>query len=179
MTAINNLGPDTEQGLTAATNDISAELSNPSSLFTGLVSGGGGSATALLPSLTDIVTALTAATSSAYSILLPTADIATALAVDAHRYNAPFVAVVLNNHSYWASKLPVMELYPDGSSLRANDFPETQLTPETDYAAPANACGGAGRTVHTPQDVKDALRWALAEADQGRCAVLDVRLPQP
>lgn len=50
-----------------------------------------------------------------------------------------------NNHWYWASKLPVIELYPDGPSLRANDFPETQLPLDTDYAAPATACGGTGR----------------------------------
>jgi acetolactate synthase-1/2/3 large subunit len=97
----------------------------------------------------------------------------------AHRHGAPFVAVVLTNHSYWASKLPVIELYPDGISVRADDFPETQLTPDTDYAALAKACGGAGQTVHTPQEMSDAIRWAFTQADQGRCAVLDVHLPQP
>jgi acetolactate synthase-1/2/3 large subunit len=109
-----------------------------------------------------------------FNFIVPTAAL-----WSAHRYGAPFVTVVLNNHSYWASKLPVMELYPDGVSVQTNDFPETQLTPDTDYAALAKACGGTGRTVHTPQDMDDAVRWALAEADQGRCAVLDVRLPQP
>jgi acetolactate synthase-1/2/3 large subunit len=106
-------------------------------------------------------------------------SVPTAALWSAHRYGAPFVAVVLNNHSYWASKLPVMELYPDGSSVRADDFPETQLTPDTDYAALADACGGAGRTVESPGDMEDALRWALAENAHGRCAVLDVLLPQP
>jgi translation elongation factor EF-Ts len=27
--------------------------------------------------------------------------------------------------------------------------------------------------------MEDAVQWALAEAGQGRCAVLDVHLPQP
>jgi acetolactate synthase I/II/III large subunit len=103
----------------------------------------------------------------------------TAALWSAHRYGAPFVTVVLNNHSYWASKLPVIELYPDGASVQANDFPETQLTPDADYVALAMACGGTGQTVHTPQDMGEAVRWALSEADRGRCAVLDVRLPQP
>ncbi len=97
----------------------------------------------------------------------------------AHRYGAPFVAVILNNASYWASKAPVVELYPDGASVRADDFPETELTPATDYAALAAACGGVGQTVHSRDEMGDALRWALAESDQGRCAVLDVRLPRP
>jgi acetolactate synthase I/II/III large subunit len=106
-------------------------------------------------------------------------SVPTAASWSAHRYGAPFVAVVLNNHSYWASKLPVIDLYPDGVSVRANDFPETQLTPDTDYAALAEACGGSRKIVHTPQDMGEAIRWALANTDQGRCAVLDVRLPQP
>ncbi|BBX66183.1 benzoylformate decarboxylase [Mycobacterium saskatchewanense] len=97
----------------------------------------------------------------------------------AHRYGAPFVTVVLNNHSYWASKRPVMDLYPDGVSVRGNDFPETQLSPDTDYAALAAACGGSGRAVHTPAEMEEAIRWALAETGHGRCAVLDVRLPAP
>ncbi|WP_033719685.1 thiamine pyrophosphate-dependent enzyme, partial [Mycobacterium avium] len=96
----------------------------------------------------------------------------------AHRYGAPFVTVVLNNHSYLASKTPVTELYPQGISVRDNDFPETRLTPETDYAALARACGGSGRDVHTPAQMREAIGWALDEAGQGRCAVLDVRLPQ-
>lgn len=102
----------------------------------------------------------------------------TAAMWSAHRYGAPYVTVVLNNQSYLASKLPVLNLYPDGVSVRDNDFPETQLTPVTDYAALAEACGGSGRVVHTPQDMGDCLRWALTEAGEGRCAVLDVRLPQ-
>lgn len=106
-------------------------------------------------------------------------SVPTAALWSARRYGAPFVTVVLNNHSYSASKLPVIQLYPDGVSVQTNAFPETQLTPDTDYAALATACGGAGRAVHTPHDMGDALRWALSEADHGRCAVLDVRLPQP
>lgn len=103
----------------------------------------------------------------------------TAALWSAHRHDAPFVTVVLNNHSYLASKLPVMELYRQGISMRENDFPETRLTPDTDYAALARACGGSGRSVTTPAEMREAIGWALAEADEGRCTVLDVQLPQP
>lgn len=103
----------------------------------------------------------------------------TAALWSAHRHDAPFVTVVLNNHSYLASKLPVMELYRPGISMRENDFPETRLTPDTDYAALARACGGSGRSVTTPAEMREAIGWALAEADEGRCTVLDVQLPQP
>jgi acetolactate synthase-1/2/3 large subunit len=97
----------------------------------------------------------------------------------AHRVGAPFVALILNNHSYYASKRPVVSLYPDGAAVAAQDFVETELTPETDYALLAQACGGVGRVVDSPGDVADAVRWALDESGRGRCAVLDVRLPAP
>lgn len=102
----------------------------------------------------------------------------TAALWSAHRHGAPFVTVVLNNRSYLASRLPVMGLYPGGVSVRENDFGETWLTPDTDYAALARACGGSGRSVHTPAEMSEAIGWALGEADQGRCVVLDVRLPE-
>ena len=103
----------------------------------------------------------------------------TAALWSAHRYGAPFVAVVLNNHSYFASKLPVMQLYPEGAAVASDDFPETLLTPDVDYAMLARACGGAGQPVDRPQDMGNAIRFALAEAEQGRCVVLDARLPRP
>jgi acetolactate synthase I/II/III large subunit len=96
----------------------------------------------------------------------------------ARRVGAPFVTVVLNNHAYHASKRPVLSLYPDGAAAAAQDFPETELTPETDYALLARACGAEGRAVDAPGDIGDAVRWALAEAAHGRCVVLDARLPQ-
>jgi acetolactate synthase-1/2/3 large subunit len=110
----------------------------------------------------------------AFNFGVPTAALWTA-----HRAGAAFVAVVLNNHSYSASKRPVQNLYPDGAAVATGDFPETQLTPDIDYPLLARACGGAGRAVERPGDVPDALDWALAEAAQGRCAVIDVRLPKP
>jgi acetolactate synthase I/II/III large subunit len=97
----------------------------------------------------------------------------------AHRAGAPFVTVILNNRSYHASRRPVLNLYPDGAAAEAQDFPETELTPELDYALLARACGGDGRSVETPADVEEAVRWALDVASRGQCAVVDVRLPRP
>ena len=103
----------------------------------------------------------------------------TAAFFSAHRTGAPFMAVILNNRSYHASKRPVLNLYPDGAAAAAQDFPETELTPEFDYALLARACGGDGRAVETPGDVEEAVRWALGVAAGGQCAVVDVRLPPP
>jgi acetolactate synthase-1/2/3 large subunit len=103
----------------------------------------------------------------------------TAALWSAHRAGAPFVTVVLNNRSYYASRRPVLNLYPGGAAATAGDFPETELAPATDYALLARACGGDGRVVDRPADLGDALAWALEQAGQGRCAVLDAQLPRP
>jgi len=97
----------------------------------------------------------------------------------AHRAGAPFVTVILNNRSYYASKRPVLRLYPEGAAAAAGDFRETELSPAIDYALLAQACGGDGRVVEAPADLGAALTWALGEADQGMCTVLDARLPRP
>lgn len=109
-----------------------------------------------------------------FNVSMPTAHCGPRTATAPHSWRSSSTTTRIG-----PSKLPVIQLYPDGVSVRANDFPETQLTPDTDYAALAKACGGTGQTVHRPQDMGDAIRWALAEADQGRCAILDVLLPQP
>ncbi|HZV48211.1 MAG TPA: thiamine pyrophosphate-requiring protein [Candidatus Dormibacteraeota bacterium] len=97
----------------------------------------------------------------------------------ARRAGAPFVAVVLNNGSYRASRLPVMNLYPEGAATRRSDFPETDLRPSLDHTLLARACGGDGAVVESPAELGDALAWALETVDCGGCAVLDVRLPAP
>lgn len=72
MTAIKNLAPATEQGASAAVNDITSELSHPSSLFSGLASGSGTSGSAdLLSSPTDLVSAFTSALSQVSTLTLP------------------------------------------------------------------------------------------------------------
>jgi acetolactate synthase-1/2/3 large subunit len=97
----------------------------------------------------------------------------------AQRAGAPFVSVILNNRSYYASRRPVLGLYPEGAAASAGDFPETELSPAIDYALLARACGGDGRAVDSPAELGDALGWALEEAAGGRCVVLDARLPRP
>jgi len=101
----------------------------------------------------------------------------TAAIWSAHRARAPFIAVILNNSSYRASRLPVQRLYPGGAGEAEGSFPETDLSPAPDYVALASAYGGGGRVVHTAAELPDAVEYCLAvEADQ-RCAVLDIRLP--
>src|SRR5918999_4830252 len=101
----------------------------------------------------------------------------TAAIWSAQKAGAPFIVVILNNQAYRASKLPVQRLYPKGSADAENDFPETDLTPAADYVQLARAYGGDGEVVERPEDLPAALERCLRIQDDGRCAVIDVRLP--
>jgi acetolactate synthase I/II/III large subunit len=95
----------------------------------------------------------------------------------AHRAGAPFIAVILNNQSYRASRLPVGRLYPGGAGEKEGSFPEADLSPAPDYVGLATAYGGGGRVVSDTAELADAVEYCLALEADGRCSVLDIRLP--
>jgi acetolactate synthase-1/2/3 large subunit len=95
----------------------------------------------------------------------------------AREAGSPFMAVILNNQGYRAAKLPVIGLFPEGASVRRNDFTGTVMSPPADYAAVARACGAHGERVTDPQRLVPALQRGLAAVRAGRCAVVDVILP--
>jgi acetolactate synthase-1/2/3 large subunit len=101
----------------------------------------------------------------------------TAAIWSAQKAGAPFIALILNNRAYRASKLPVQRLFPKGSADAENDFPETELTPAADYVQLVRAYGGDGEVVERPEDLPAALERCLEIQATGRCAVIDVRLP--
>jgi hypothetical protein len=107
MADLEALGPATQQGIQA----FMADMSHPStaaspSLFTDLLSGGTASSTDPA-SFTDIVNAFTAAFSKAYSILLPTADIITALTQQLPVYDASLFADNILTNPLDAFGLPI------------------------------------------------------------------------
>ncbi len=95
----------------------------------------------------------------------------------AQRAGAPFIAVILNNRAYRASKLPVQRLYPKGKADAEGTFPETDLSPVPSYPDLARAYGGDGTVVRDPAEIRAAVEHGLATAADGRCAVLDIQLP--
>jgi acetolactate synthase-1/2/3 large subunit len=101
----------------------------------------------------------------------------TAAIWSAQRAGAPFIAVILNNRSYRASRLPVQRLYPGGAGAAEGSFPEADLSPAPDYVTLASAYGGGGRVVRDSAELADAVDYCLALEAEQRCAVLDVRLP--
>lgn len=94
----------------------------------------------------------------------------------AQQADAPFLTVVLNNGGYNASKMPVLNLFPDGASKRANAFPGVRFSTPPDYAALARSCHAFGERVEDPAELGPAIDRALAAVAGGQAAVLDVVL---
>jgi acetolactate synthase-1/2/3 large subunit len=92
----------------------------------------------------------------------------------AQQVHAPFLAVVLNNGGYRASKDPVLKLFPEGASVLANLFPGVRFPTPPDYAALARSCHAYGARVQDPADLTPALARALQAVREGQAAVLDL-----
>src|SRR5579875_2547520 len=106
-------------------------------------------------------------------------SVPTAAIWSAQRAGAPFLAVILDNRAYRASRLPVQQLFPAGAAEAEGRFPETDLSPAPDYLQLARAYGGDGEVVRDPKEMAGAVERGLALVETGRCAVLDVELPRP
>jgi acetolactate synthase I/II/III large subunit len=91
-------------------------------------------------------------------------------------YQAPFLAVVLNNQSYSFIKLIVEKVFWDGGEMsnKAGFEAGLNITPSANYGKVAEACGGWGRRVEDPADVLPTLKEAMAAVRQGIPAVVDV-----
>jgi acetolactate synthase-1/2/3 large subunit len=94
----------------------------------------------------------------------------------AQRAAAPFLTIVLNNSGYNASKQPVLGLFPDGASRRADAFPGVRFATPPDYAALARSCHAHGERVEEPAELGSAIDRGLAAVQGGQAAVLDVAL---
>jgi acetolactate synthase-1/2/3 large subunit len=86
----------------------------------------------------------------------------------------PYLTVIVDNGGYRASKEPVVSLFPDGASVRADDFPGVRFTDPPDYALLARACHAHGERVEDPDELPAALERALHAVRAGTSAVVDV-----
>jgi len=92
-------------------------------------------------------------------------------------YNAPFLAVILNNQGYHIIRKMVQARRGESKLTGEMAFEVgVDIKPPPDYALIARACGAYGRMVEDPVDVLPALREALEQVCLGRLAVLDVRI---
>ncbi|MEW6669432.1 MAG: thiamine pyrophosphate-requiring protein [Thermodesulfobacteriota bacterium] len=90
------------------------------------------------------------------------------------RYGISTLHIICNNGQYLAVSGPLRKTYPNGYSVRANDFNGSDLRPSIDFALVAKACGAHGERVSDPGELPGALRRCLHVVHSGRSAVLDV-----
>jgi acetolactate synthase-1/2/3 large subunit len=72
--------------------------------------------------------------------------------------------------------MPVLGLFPDGASRRADAFPGVRFSTPPDYAALARSCHAYGERVEDPAELGQAIERGLSAVSGGQAAVLDVAL---
>jgi acetolactate synthase-1/2/3 large subunit len=72
--------------------------------------------------------------------------------------------------------MPVLGLFPQGASQRANAFPGVRFPTPPDYAALARSCHAYGERVEDPNELPAAIGRGLSAVASGQAAVLDVQL---
>jgi acetolactate synthase I/II/III large subunit len=98
----------------------------------------------------------------------------------AQQYQIPVLTVVLDNGGWQAVKSAVQRVYPGGIAAETNQF-QSRLTSgrqgdQRDFSAVARAFGAHGECVGEPEDLADAIDRCLAALDDGKAAVLHVRI---
>ncbi|WP_425070601.1 thiamine pyrophosphate-requiring protein [Sagittula sp. S175] len=86
------------------------------------------------------------------------------------------VTLVLNNEEWGAVRASVSGVYPEGMGAKANEVPLTSLRPSPDFTRVAEASRGYAERVERGEDLPGALARAIAAADAGRHALLDVAI---
>lgn len=84
------------------------------------------------------------------------------------------VLVVLNNEEWGAVRQSVAGMYPGGAAAQANSMPLTSLKPTPDLTMIAKASRAHAEKVETAADLPGALERAIAAADEGRAALVEV-----
>ena len=97
----------------------------------------------------------------------------------ADKHNIPFLTVIFNNQTHFATKRAMLSAYPQSVAQQTNNFVGMELSPSTEYALIAQSCRAYGEMVEDPAEVQPALRRGLERVDAGQAAVIDVRLRQP
>lgn len=92
---------------------------------------------------------------------------------------APVMTVILNNTCYNATKRPLVANYPEGYSVRGDQFVGVDLMPPPRYDLLAQVVGAYGERVEQPGDVLPALRRGLERLRSGQSVVLDMILAHP
>jgi len=91
-------------------------------------------------------------------------------------HNLPILIVLYNNYGYHSQKSGVPRFFPDGFSVKNQDFIGISINPSPDYAMIARAFDGYGEKVEEPSEVRAALQRGLKAVAAGQMALIDIRL---
>jgi acetolactate synthase-1/2/3 large subunit len=94
----------------------------------------------------------------------------------AEALDLPILIIVLNNAEWGAVRMSVEDLYPEGKAHRSNQMPLTSLSPSPDFTLTARASRAWAREVTEAQDLPAALAAAIEATEQGRQALLNVKM---
>jgi acetolactate synthase-1/2/3 large subunit len=94
----------------------------------------------------------------------------------AQQYGVPILVVICNNQGYVSQEWNLYKYFASGYALRDNNPYGRVIEPTPDYAAMAPAFGAHGECVTDPAKLESATARAIAAVEQGRLALLDVRL---
>ena len=94
----------------------------------------------------------------------------------AQQYGVPILVIICNNQGYVSQEWNLYKYFPSGYALRDNNPYGRVIEPTPDYAAMAAAFGAHGECITDPGQLEAAIRRALDVVEQGRLALLDVRL---
>ena len=100
----------------------------------------------------------------------------TAVYAVAQQYRLPIFTVVLDNGGWQAVKEAVLRVYPNGAAASSDEFQARLGGEQRDFAQVAAAFGAHAETVDDPDALGAALARCLAAVDNGRAAVLCVRV---
>lgn len=92
-------------------------------------------------------------------------------------FDLPILVVIFNNEKYAAMQNMHHRMYPEGTAVETQTYHGTFIN-GPDYVKVIDSFGGYGETVEDPEALPDALLRGLAAVEDGRSAVLDVRVSQ-
>lgn len=102
----------------------------------------------------------------------------TAVYATAAQYGLPILTLVLDNGGWRAVKESVLRVHMDGDAAETDEFQSRLQSERRDFELVGQAFGAHAEAVEQIPDLEPALRRSLAAIDNGRSAVLRVRLPQ-
>ena len=94
----------------------------------------------------------------------------------AEAHGVGVIVLVLNNEEWGAVRHSVEGMYPQGQARAANEVPLTSLRPSPDFTQTASASRAWTATVTTGADLPAALDAAIAAAEDGRQALLNIAI---